>query len=274
MGRISHPTDQATVIAGENFTFASELKILEKAVYRGPHYFGRLPMIRIMLDLGRLEDFPTTKLPHFQEKLTALLPSLAEHTCSYGTKGGFLRRIEEGTWLGHVIEHVAIELQFMAGGKATRGKTRSVKNNTGVYNILFAYDTEQSGLWAGRYAIELINTILPAALSGIEGLDHLPGGDKPLFTTVEAAVQKIRSVMNKEKLGPTTQSIVEAAQRRGIPTLRLDDDSLVQLGWGKNQRRIRGSITDRTSQIAVDAACDKALTKELLGRAGLPVPQG
>ncbi|HYD18696.1 MAG TPA: cyanophycin synthetase [Patescibacteria group bacterium] len=251
-----------------------KITVLGKGVYRGPHLFSDTPMVRLEVDLGMLEAWPTNKIPGFKEKLLAAVPSLEEHTCSYGERGGFLKRVEEGTWLGHVIEHVAIEFQNIADVAVSRGKTRSVKGRPGVYNVMFEYETEKVGLWAGRFAVELVSSLLPEDLRGVMGVDRIISDDDVEFTTVEDAIAHIRDVAGRERLGPTTRAIVEAAAKRGIPSLRLDDQSMVQLGWGKFQRRIRASITDATSQIAVEAAGDKALTKELLAQAGVPVPQG
>lgn len=251
-----------------------KMTILAKAVYRGPHLHSRTPMVRIELDLGVLENWPTNKIDGFKDRLLGLLPDLQEHGCSYGAPGGFVKRLEEGTWLGHVIEHIALELQAKAGIDVTRGKTRSIKGMPGHYNVMFAYEEERVGLYAGRLAIELVNSILPLDLAGIKGLEILGCENWDGFTTVEAAVASLKKMAGRDRLGPTTRSIVEAAKRQGIPTIRLDDQSMVQLGWGKKQRRIRASITDATSQIAVDAAGNKELTKKLLDTVGVPVPKG
>jgi cyanophycin synthetase len=249
------------------------MKVVRKNVYRGPHLYSHTPMISLELDLARLENWPTNKIPDFKEKLLALLPSLQRHGCSYGVAGGFIKRVEEGTWLGHVMEHVALELQTLAGLTVTRGKTRSVKGKTGIYKIMYEYEYERAGLWAGRYALELINSLLPENLSGIENTDIIVG-DKAPFPGLEAAIREIKNLASREQFGPTTRSIVEAAKKRGIPIIRLDDESLVQLGWGKHQRRICGSMTNSTSQIAVDTAGDKELTKTMLRAAHVPVPEG
>ena len=251
-----------------------ELKVLGRAVYKGPHRYSEVPMVRIELDIGILESWPSDQLPEFCDKLIAALPGLHDHGCSYGEPGGFVRRLREGTWAGHIIEHIALELQTMAGATVARGKTRAVRGKTGVYNVMFEYETEGSGLWAGRYALELVSSLLPTGLSGIAHIDEICGPKTASFTTVDAAVAHLRELLGDERLGPTTRAIVEAAQRRGIPAMRLDDHSFVQLGWGNNQCRVRGSITQHTSQIAVDLACDKALTKKMLDDAGVPVPQG
>jgi cyanophycin synthetase len=255
-------------------TLASKMKVLGKAIYHGPHLHSRTPMIRIELDLGILNAWPTSKIPHFNDKLLSLLPGLRQHGCSYNAPGGFVRRLSEGTWLGHVAEHVALELQSLTGAEVTRGKTRSIEKRPGVYNVMFEYDTENQGLWAGRFALEIVNSLLPEELAGISGLEALAGGYQAEFSSVDESVQRLKAIARQERLGPTARSIVEAAKRRGIPSLRLDDQSLVQLGMGKHQRRIRGSITDATSQIAVETASDKALTKQLLAAAGVPVPAG
>src|SRR3954454_8732324 len=158
---------------GPAATAAGRLRVVETGVYRGPHVYGDLPMIRIQLDLGDLEAWPTDRLPGFTERLLAALPGLDGHGCSYHEPGGFVRRLREGTWLGHVAEHVAIELQSRAGAAVTRGKTRSVKGRPGVYNVMFAYAEESVGLLAGRLALELVDTLLPPQLQGISGLDRI-----------------------------------------------------------------------------------------------------
>ncbi|MFH5923016.1 cyanophycin synthetase [Roseomonas xinghualingensis] len=251
------------------------MRVLHSAVYRGPHLFSHTPMIRIRLDLGSLEDFPSNRLPGFTEGLLSMLPGLQEHGCSYGEPGGFVRRLQEGTWLGHVTEHVALELQTRAGSRVTRGKTRSVRGQPGVYNVLFAYREEEVGLLAGRLALQLVESLLPPELRGIAGLEELHRRD-PLEDGggVEAGLKVLTRLVGRRALGPTTRSIVQEAERRGIPVMRMDEHSLVQLGHGKKQQRLRASITGRTSNIAVEIAGDKDLTKTILSEAGLPVPKG
>lgn len=250
------------------------MKVLERSVYRGPHLYSALPMVRIQMDLGELEHWPSDRLPLFAEQLLALLPGLAEHGCSYRQPGGFVRRLNDGTWLGHIIEHVALELQTLAGSRVTRGKTRSVKGRPGVYNILFEYRDEATALAAGASAIRLVASLLPKGLDTVTWrckLDCPPVEDA---RDVSAIVAMLRTLLRKTALGPTTRALVEAARERGIPVTRLDEYSLVQLGYGSGQRRIRASITGATSQIAVDIAGNKNLTKHLLADAGLPVPKG
>ena len=247
-------------------------RVIETAVYRGPHRHSLTPMIRIQLDLGRLEDWPTDRLDGFGEALMARLPGLERHHCSLGRRGGFVKRLSEGTWLGHVAEHVALELQTLAGDFVTRGKTRSVKGKPGVYNVMFAYRDEEVGRLAGRAALEMVESLLPEELRGIDGLDRIAAAEEPF--DVDARLVAIEQKVRDTSFGPTTQALVDEAERRGIPVLRLDDRSLVQLGYGKEQQRIRASITGRTSAIATDLAGDKDLTKRLLAQNGIPVPQG
>ncbi|MFL6857292.1 MAG: cyanophycin synthetase [Allosphingosinicella sp.] len=248
------------------------MEVLEVAVYRGPHYFSHTPMIRIQLDLGRMEEWPTSRIPGFAEALLKALPGVGRHRCSLKVRGGFEKRLRQGTWLGHVIEHVALELQTLAGSRAVRGKTRSVQGKPGVYNVMFAYNEEQVGLMAGRTALELVDSLLPPDLAGVSGLDrvHAPKGPFDLAASLDALKRAVR----RTALGPTTRALVEEAQRRGIPVMRLDEKSLIQLGHGKYQKKIRASVTGHTSLIAADTAGDKALTKKLLAEAGVPVPRG
>jgi cyanophycin synthetase len=262
-------------MSDESRVHAGPMRVLQSAVYRGPHLFSHTPMIRIRLDLGVLEAWPSDRLPDFTDGLLAMLPGLEEHGCSYGTRGGFVRRLREGTWLGHVTEHVALELQTRAGSRVTRGKTRSVRGCPGCYNVLYSYREEEAGLLAGRLALQLVDSLLPAELRGVQGLEELHARDALAEGGgVQAALAALSRVVGRRALGPTTRSLVQEAERRGIPVMRLDDFSLVQLGHGKRQQRLRASITGRTSSIAVEIAGDKDLTKSLLSGAGLPVPKG
>jgi cyanophycin synthetase len=248
------------------------MQVLEKGVYHGPHYYSHTPMVRIMLDIGRLEDWPSNRIPGFADALIGMLPGLDRHGCSLKKRGGFIQRLRDGTWIGHVVEHVAIELQTMAGHRVTRGKTRSVKGKPGVYNVMFAYREDEVGLLAGRTALELVNSLLPPDLQGVERLDRIYEitGEFDLDQRMEA----LKRLVRRTSYGPTTQSLIDEAKRRGIPVMRLGEGSLVQLGHGKYQQRIRASISGKTSQLAVDAAGDKNFTKKLLGDNGIPVPRG
>lgn len=253
---------------------AGGMRVLEHSVYRGPHLYSARPMVRIQIDLGELEHWPTDRIEDFTSRLVNLLPGLEQHGCSYRQPGGFVRRLNEGTWLGHVIEHVALELQVLAGSAVTRGKTRSVRGRPGVYNILYAYRDEEAGVLAGARAIALVASLLPPGLGEVEGLARFRAPPVANPQDVAAIVAELKARLRANALGPTTRSLVEAAQRRGIPVLRLNDQSLIQFGHGSRQKRIRASITGDTSQIAVDIAGNKNLTKTLLGEAGLPVPRG
>ncbi len=248
------------------------MSVIERGVYRGPHYYSHTPMIRIMLDLGRLEEWPSNRIPGFADALLALLLGLDRHGCSYKRRGGFVRRLHEGTWIGHIAEHVALELQTLAGTRMTRGKTRSVKGKPGVYNVMFAYQEEEVGLLAGRTALELVNSLLPPELQGIEGLNRVYEIDGAFHFA--RRIDALKRLVRRTSYGPTTQSLVDEAKRRGIPVMRLDAGSLLQLGHGKYQQRIRASITGKTALLAVDAAGDKNFTKKLLGEGGIPVPKG
>jgi cyanophycin synthetase len=280
LGAMSQPHDQKQ---NDNAPIPVEgtarpMRVIERGVYRGPHLYSLTPMIRIKLDLGSLEAWPSNRLPGFTERLLAVLPGLHRHGCCFRRTGGFVRRLEEGTWLGHVAEHIALELQSLSGPRVTRGKTRSVKGEEGVYNVMYAYREEDFGLLAGRLALQLVDSLLPPELQGVKGLDRIyRDEDEPALQAafdLQAALKALRYVHRRKALGPTTLSLAHEAERRGIPVLRLDDQSLVQLGTGRHQKRIRASITTLTSQIATDAAGDKDLTKSLLSDAGLPVPRG
>jgi cyanophycin synthetase len=252
------------------------MRLTEARVYRGPNLYGYRPVIRLTLNLEALEEYPTTRLPGFTDRLVELIPTLHEHGCSYGEPGGFIQRLREGTWLGHVAEHIAIELQCLAGTPVTYGKTRSSGHREGEYFVVYSYGEERVGLAAGRLALRLIQMLLPAELRGITGLELIDPNDQgetdEPFDFQEELDDLIRTA-GRMALGPSTQALVDEARRRNIPTMRLDDQSLVQLGYGKYQQRVRAAVTSKTSNIAVETASDKELTNQLLADVGVPVPR-
>ncbi len=237
------------------------IRILEAAVYRGPHLYSRTPMVRIQVDLGSQAGRGTDRRPGLVAGLLEALPGLNRHHCSTGHPGGFVERLHEGTLLGHVIEHVALELQVEAGMSASRGKTRAVRGHEGVFNVMFAYEDEQVGRLAGRIAAQLVESLLDNSDRRIEGLDIIAA--EPVRDADERVpgLGALRALVARRTLGPTTRSLVEEARRRRIPVQRLDEQSLVLLGQGVNQRSFRASITDATSHLAVLTAGDKQLTK-------------
>src|SRR6202167_5102559 len=243
------------------------MRILERSVYLGPSLYAHFPVIRLELDLERLEAWPTGRLgAAFVDGLAAALPGLAEHGCSYREPGGFFPRMRggEGTWLGHVLEHVAIELQNIAGEEVTFGKTRSA-GSAGVYTVVYEYAQRDEGIAAGDLGLRLLCSLLPAAIR--------PDGSVPDgWNWVEARDEFIRFAQRRA-LGPSTAALVRAAENQGIPWLRLNDQSLVQLGHGKYQQRIQATVTSRTSHIAVELASDKEETNKILATLGLPVPK-
>ena len=243
------------------------MRIVDRSVYVGPSLYARFPVIRLELDLGSLEAWPTGRLgPSFVDALASALPGLAEHGCSYREPGGFFRRMREddGTWLGHVLEHVAIELQNLAGEEVTFGKTRSA-GDPGVYTVVYEYAQRDEGIAAGELGLRLLCSLLPAE---IRPRDSVPED----WTWPEARDEFIRFAQRRA-LGPSTSSLVRAAERKDIPWLRLNDQSLVQLGHGKFQQRIQATVTSRTSHIAVELASDKEETNKILATLGLPVPR-
>ncbi len=234
-----------------------DLAILETRVYRGANIWSYDKAIHLVVDLGSLEDFPTNTIPGFTDNVLQLLPGLREHTCSRGRRGGFVERLNEGTWLGHVAEHIALALQQVVGHDIRRGKTRQVKGVRGRYNVIYGYVDEQVGLAAARLSVRLVN--------------HLVEAD-PDFD-FEAELEQFILRAERTAFGPSTQAILDEAVSRDIPWIRLNKYSLVQLGQGVHQKRIRATMTSATSAIAVDVASDKDLTTRLLGAAGLPVPK-
>jgi cyanophycin synthetase len=247
------------------------MKILEQRVYRGPNPYAHFGVIRLRVDLGPLEHWPSAKLPGFVDGLLASMPSLAEHGCSYGTAGGFIRRLreDEGTWLGHVLEHVAIELQNLAGADVTFGKTRSA-GAPGEYFVVYQFDEESVGQAAGELARELLCSLLPPELRPAE-----PPKAQPEATPFDFAAEldELIAYAQRRQFGPSTASLVRAAEDRDIPWLRLNDGSLVQFGHGRYQQRIQATITSQTRHIAVEIASDKEETSRILGDLGLPVPR-
>ena len=243
------------------------MRILDRSVYVGPSLYARFPVIRLELDLGELEDWPTGRLgPEYVEGLAAALPGLADHGCSYREPGGFLRRMREdqGTWLGHVLEHVAIELQNVAGEEVTFGKTRSA-GKPGVYTVIYEYAQRDEGVAAGELGLRLLSSLLPKSLQ--------PPGSVPEGWSWPEARDNFIRFAQRRALGPSTASLVRAAEARGIPWLRLNDQSLVQLGHGKYQQRIQATVSGRTSHIAVELASDKEETNKILTSLGLPAPR-
>lgn len=252
-------------------------RVIERAVYRGPHRYSATPMVRVRLDLGRLEDWPSHRLPGFNDALLEQLPGLGDHGCCFGVSGGFVRRLTEGTWFGHIVEHVALELQYRAGHEVSRGKTRSVSGQPGVYDIMFAYCDHEVALRAARLALQICNGILPPDLrEDIENLDQVIDADGVIETihTAAPAIGYLASAVERNRLGPSTQALVDEAVRRGIPVERLNNQSLIRLGWGSRQRLIRASVTQNTALIATDLAGDKSMTKAMLHDIGCPVAEG
>ncbi|HEX5313986.1 MAG TPA: acetate--CoA ligase family protein, partial [Gammaproteobacteria bacterium] len=244
------------------------MRILNRSVYVGPSQYARFPVIRLELDLGELEQWPTGRLGSaFVNALLKELPGLAEHGCSYGEPGGFIRRMREGegTWLGHVFEHVAIELQNVAGEQVTFGKTRGVgEERPGVYRVIYQYEQREEGIAAGELALSLLVSLLPENLRPPELL--------PADWNWESERDRFIKYAQRRALGPSTASLVRAAEERDIPWFRLNEYSLIQLGHGKYQQRIQATITGRTSHIAVELAGDKEETNRILAAQGLPVP--
>jgi cyanophycin synthetase len=249
------------------------MKIINTNVYVGPNQYAHFPVIRHQVDIGALESWPSAKLGDaFIDGLVGALPGLAEHGCSYSVPGGFLRRLreDEGTWMAHIWEHATIELQNMAGSNVTFGRTRSMgdgEDQAGCYNMVFQYQQRDVGLEAARIARQLLMSLLPAELQA--QLSEPPEKDFDFQAETE---DFIRFAQRKE-LGPSTASLVRAAEERDIPWLRLNDYSLVQFGHGKFQQRIQATITSKTPHIAVEISCDKEDTHKLLKDLGLPVPQ-
>jgi cyanophycin synthetase len=234
------------------------MKILKIQALRGPNIWSvqRKKLIQMRLDLEDMENFPTNKIEGFRERIEAMFPTMIEHRCSEGVRGGFFIRIERGTWMGHVIEHIALEIQTLAGMETGFGRTRETKT-PGIYNVVFSYTEESVGLFAAESAVAIAEAL-------ITGTPY----------DAEADIQKMREIRERVRLGPSTGSIVDEAVSRDIPWIRLGTNSLVQLGYGINQMRFQATITCKTSNIAVDIACNKEETKRMLDNASIPVASG
>ena len=221
------------------------MKIIKIQALRGPNIWSirRKKLIQMRLDLEEIEQFPTNLIDGFRERLETMIPSLIEHRCSEGVRGGLFMRIENGTWMGHVIEHIALEIQSLAGMETGFGRTRETKT-PGTYNVVFSYTEENVGLFAAESAVRIAEALI--------------AGD---YYDLEADIQEMREIRERVRLGPSTGSIVEEAVARDIPWIRLGSNSLVQLGYGVNQMRFQATITCKTSHIAVDIAGNKEETK-------------
>jgi len=234
------------------------MKILKIQALRGPNIWSikRKKLIQMRLDLEEMEQSPTNKIDGFNERLEAMFPTMIEHRCSEGCRGGFFMRLEKGTWMGHVIEHIALEIQTLAGMDTGFGRTRETKT-PGIYNVVFSYTEENVGLFAAESSVAIAEAL-------IKGVPY----------DLDSDLQKMREIRERVRLGPSTGSIVEEAVNRDIPWIRLGTNSLVQLGYGVNQMRFQATITCKTSSIAVDMACNKELTKKMLDMASIPVAGG
>jgi cyanophycin synthetase len=234
------------------------MKILDIRAMRGPNYWSirRHKLIVMKLDIEEMEQNPTNKIAGFSERLEKMFPSMYEHRCSEDFEGGFFHRVREGTWIGHVIEHIALEIQTLAGMDCGFGRTRST-SQPGVYNVVFDYMEEKVGVYAAKAAVRIAQALTD-------------GSEYDLSTDI----QTMREIREDERLGPSTGSLVDEAKSRGIPWIRLNRHSLVQLGYGINQKRIQATVASTTSSIAVEIACDKEETKNLLEAMSVPVPRG
>ncbi len=245
------------------------MKIVSTNVFVGPNVWASFPVIRHVVDLGVLEAWPSARIGDaWIDALVEALPGLAEHGCSYREPGGLIRRLreDEGTWLAHVAEHVALEIQGVAGSEVTFGRTRGT-GIEGQYNLVYEYRQRDVGLDAGRLAIRLLMHLLPDHLKAQVDYEFDPEFDFP------AELKAFVLTAQRKEFGPSTASLVKAAEERDIPWIRLNSQSLVQFGHGKHQQRIQATITSQTKHIAVEISCDKEDTHNMLNDLGLPVPQ-
>lgn len=237
------------------------MKILKTLTLRGPNYWSirRHKLIVMRLDLEELTEKFSNEIPGFYEALVGIMPTLEEHYCSPGVRGGFLTRVREGTLMGHIIEHVALELQELAGMPVGFGRTRET-GTPGVYNVVFEYENEQAGRYAGRAAVRMCQSIVDTG--------------SYLQTELAKDLEDLRDLRSSYALGPSTESIVKEAEARKIPWMALNARAMIQLGYGVYQKRVQATLTNNTGILAVELACDKEGTKATLKEAGIPVPRG
>jgi cyanophycin synthetase len=233
-----------------------DIQILRMNYLRGPNIWTYRPIIEALIDLGEMEDHPSNKIDGFNDRINGWLPGLVEHHCGVGHRGGFLTRLVGGTWMGHIMEHVSIELQLLAGARAEFGKAREISKR-GIYKVVFRTEHEE----LGRESFLAARAIVMAAANN-------------LAFDITATVDRLKKIADLRCLGPSTACIVDAAVERKTPFIRLTEGNLVQLGYGAKQRRIWTAETDRTSAIAESISSDKDLTKRLLTQCGIPVPEG
>ncbi|MEM6350636.1 MAG: cyanophycin synthetase [Cyanobacteria bacterium P01_D01_bin.14] len=237
------------------------MKILKTLTLRGPNYWSirHTQLIVLRLDLEELSDRPSNEIPEFYEGLKATLPSLYEHFCSPGRHGGFLQRVQEGTYLGHIVEHVALELQTLAGMPVGFGRTRSTAEES-VYQVVFEYENEQAGRYAARAAVRLCSSLVETGT----------------YPSAELAqdLADLRRLRQEASLGPSTETILKEAENRQIPWRSIPARSMIQLGHGVHQKRIQATLSSGTSLLGVELACDKEATKQILADCGVPVPRG
>ena len=237
------------------------MRILKIQTLRGPNYWSirRHKLIVMRLGLENLAETPSNEIPSFYEGLVEALPSLEGHYCSPGCRGGFLMRVREGTMMGHIMEHVALELQVLAGMHVGFGRTRET-STPGIYQVVFEYVNEEAGRYAGRAAVRLCQSIVERG--------RYPNAE------LQQDLQDLKDLGRDSALGPSTDAIVQEAEKKGIPWMQLGARFLIQLGYGANQKRMQATMTDNTSILGVELACDKEATKRILANAGIPVPRG
>ncbi len=234
------------------------MKIVEIKTMKGPNYWSvrRHNLTVMVLDLEEMEQFPTNKIDGFSDRLEKMFPSMYCHRCSIGKEGGFFQRVKEGTWMGHVIEHIALEIQTLAGMECGFGRTRGY-GEEGVYFVVFNHMVDLVGKYAAKASFRIAEAL-------IAGEDY----------DLDEDIMNMKEIRQNEGLGPSTGSIIKEAEARNIPWIRLNRYSLCQLGYGANQKRIQATVTSQTSNIGVDLACDKEETKLLLEQAEVPIPKG
>ncbi|MFZ5354434.1 MAG: cyanophycin synthetase [Bacillota bacterium] len=232
------------------------MNIISSHAYNGRNIYSHSPVIKLVIDLEEYYDTPSNMIDGFTDKLIEILPGIYRHKCSRGHEGGFVERLREGTYLGHILEHVAIEIQNLLGYDIKFGKTRQADNER-IYNVIYGFTNELAGMESGLLAVEIVNCLLESK-----------------SCSFDIKLEELRKKCIAYELGSSTSVIKAEAEKRNIPVIRIADGSLLQLGYGRNQRRLQATLTENSSCIAVDTSCNKSLSNSMFREYGIPVPDG
>ncbi len=231
------------------------MKIVKKRIYEGKNIYSHKKCIRIDVDLEGYSEIPSKKIPNFNFNIVEILPELKKHRCGIDEEGGFVKRLEEGTYLAHICEHCIIAIQNILGMDVSYGKAREIKGE--LYYIIVQYEYENTAIEIINLAVDLINSLIKSSPINFNG-----------------RLQEIKQTLQRETIGPSTKSICDAAKNYGLPVTELGKSGIYQIGYGKQGRIIEAAISNKTNCVGVDISCDKFLTKQLLDIQNIPVAEG